>query len=65
MEIALCHDEKYAPYGTVVMSSVMHHNQSADIIFHILHTDLSSEKCLVIKDWVESHPNKSVKFYKK
>lgn len=64
MEIALCHDENYAPYGSVVMSSVMGHNPSVDITFHILHTDLSSEKCLVIKYWVESHPNKSVKFYR-
>ena len=61
MEIALCHDENYAPYGSVVMSSVMGHNPSVDITFHILHTDLSSEKCLVIKYWVESHPNKYVK----
>ena len=64
MQISLCHDENYAPYSTVVMASVMDHNQSMDITFHILHTNLSEQKCIVIKNWVESHPNKSVKFYK-
>lgn len=63
MDIALCHDDKYAPYGTVVMASVIDHNKSENITFHILHTNLTEYKCKKIKDWVGKNDNKYVKFY--
>ena len=64
IHIALCHDNNYAPYGTVVMASVIDNNPEEEITFHLLHTDLTEERCAIIKDWTESFKGKRVCFYK-
>lgn len=63
MDIALCHDNNYAPYSTVVIASILDHNENAEITFHLLHTDLTAERCATIKSWVESFKGKNVCFY--
>lgn len=63
MDIALCHDNNYAPYSTVVIASILDHNENAEITFHLLHTDLTAERCAIIKSWVESFKGKKVCFY--
>lgn len=63
MDIALCHDNNYAPYSTVVIASILDHNENAEITFHLLHTDLTAERCATIKSWVESFKGKKVCFY--
>ena len=63
MDIALCHDNNYAPYGTVVMSSIIDNNPKEKITFHLLHTNLTEERCRIIREWVESFPDKKVCFY--
>lgn len=63
MDIALCHDNNYAPYSSVVIASIMENNPNEDITFHILHTDLTSGRCEIIKSWVEVFNGKSVEFY--
>lgn len=63
MDIALCHDNNYAPYSTVVIASILDHNENTEITFHLLHTDLTAERCAIIKSWVESFKGKKVCFY--
>ena len=63
MDIALCHDNNYAPYSSVVIASIMENNPNEEITFHILHTDLTPGKCEIIKSWVEVFNGKSVEFY--
>lgn len=64
MDIALCHDNNYAPYGSVVMASVIYNNPNEDITFHVLHTNLTDERCRAISEWVGIFNGKSVCFYK-
>ena len=63
MDIALCHDNNYAPYSSVVIASIIDHNPEEEITFHLLHTDLTKERCDIIKSWVEVFNGKSVEFY--
>lgn len=63
MDIALCHDNNYAPYSSVVIASIIDHNPEEEITFHLLHTDLTAERCAIIKSWVESFKGKKVCFY--
>ena len=63
MDIALCHDNNYAPYSSVVIASIIDHNPEEEITFHLLHTDLTKEMCDIIKSWVEVFNGKSVEFY--
>lgn len=63
MDIALCHDNNYAPYSSVVIASIIDHNPEEEITFHLLHTDLTKERCDIIKSWVESFKGKKVCFY--
>lgn len=63
MDISLCHDDNYAPYSTVVMASVIDHNMEENITFHILHTNLTEQRCKKIKVWIEQYKNKYVRFY--
>lgn len=64
MDIALCHDDNYAPYSAVVIASVIDNNMDETIVFHLLHTNLSDEKCKMMKEWIERVANKHVFFYK-
>lgn len=50
MDIALCHDNNYAPYSTVVIASIIDHNKEENITFHLLHTDLTDNRCTIIKN---------------
>lgn len=63
MDIALCYDDNYAPYATVVMSSVIDHNPEEEITFHVLYTGLTVERCEIIRRWVEGFNGKKVCFY--
>lgn len=63
MDIALCHDNNYAPYSSVVIASIIDHNPEEEITFHLLHTDLTAERCAIIKSWVVSFKGKKVCFY--
>lgn len=64
MDIALCHDNNYAPYSVVVMASIMEHNIEESVTFHVLHTNLTEDRCQIIQDWVETNDKKSIFFYK-
>lgn len=64
MDIALCHDNNYAPYSTVVIASIIDHNKEENITFHLLHTNLTDNRCTIIKEWVESFEKKQICFYK-
>lgn len=64
MDIALCHDDNYASYSAVVIASIIDNNIDETIFFHLLHTNLSDEKCRMMKEWIESFADKHVCFYK-
>lgn len=63
MEIALCHDNNYAPYSMTVIASIIHNNISEPINFHILHTNLTITKCNTIRNWIKQFANKTIDFY--
>lgn len=63
IHIALCHDNNYAPYSSVVMASIIDNNLQEEITFHLLHTNLTKERCDIIKAWVERFTGKRVCFY--
>lgn len=63
IHIALCHDNNYAPYSSVVMASIIDNNLREEITFHLLHTNLTKERCDIIKAWVEGFAGKKVCFY--
>lgn len=62
MDIALCHDEYYAPYAATVMASVMENNKGLDITFHLVCDKISEVKQAIIKEWIVSHGS-DVRFY--
>ena len=64
MDIALCHDDNYAPYSAVVIASIIDNNMDVPIVFHILHTNLTDERCRIMKDWIEGFSGKHICFYK-
>ena len=63
IHIALCHDNNYAPYSSVVIASIIDNNKEEKITFHLLHTNLTKERCDTIKAWVEGFQGKHVCFY--
>ncbi len=63
MEIALCHDNNYAPYSMTVVASIIQNNINTPINFHILHTNLTEKKCNKIKNWIKQFTKKAIYFY--
>jgi lipopolysaccharide biosynthesis glycosyltransferase len=62
MDIALCHDEYYAPYAATVMASIMENNKGEDVVFHLICDGISMEKQALMQSWIASH-HCHIKFY--